>query len=85
MNNIRHKCKYALCNDCFEREKGHRPIQGQHISLAHDKFIFNHVNLNLFTESYNFEAVFVKLKIARDNIFPLIFEDFTRKFSHAKI
>ena len=81
MNNVKYKCIYAICNDCFTK-KGNKKRKRQ--GIINDEFVCDHKYLDFFAESGYFKADFIITRKSRGDIFPTECVDCKRIFTDVK-
>ena len=70
MNNVKHECIFALCNDCKTKRDGKRPKKRTRSTLVNDGATCDHNDLEFFAQSDYFSAEFIKTRKDRGDIFP---------------
>ena len=84
MNNVKHKCTYAICEDCFRKkhEKGNKKRKRN--LLINDTSDCDHTHLDFFVESDYFSPDFIEMRKDRGDIFPTKCADCKRIFTNVK-
>ena len=75
MNNVKHKCVHALCNECYMNQytndsnnRSSKRVRG--MNYVNDENACDHVNLQVFTDNSYFDPTFVQGRKERNDIFP---------------
>ena len=85
MNKPLHKCRFALCSQCYIKKQGLRHAKRNRSMIVKNKKDCDHNNLDVFGESECFKPEYVKTRHERGDIFPTECFECKRSFWHKPV